>query len=430
MNTYLSSITPDSLSGILFAFEGITCTVVLLNGPTGCKFYHSSTADSQTIRLFEFDPLNYPEKWYFGQPRVPCTFLDSNDYIYGSKDKLEEALCFLRDNVAFDLLCIVNSPGAALIGDDLRGISARLVPDLPVVVLETPGFSSDVCTGYDAAAVALIEQLPIEKPERILPKTVNLLGLSIFHKYYSGDSEELRRLLGLCGITVNCVLCADCSLKTVASLPAAELNIVIHPEYALKTAHYLKTAFGTPYYVCPGPPVGFSATEAFLRDVCAILGADAQNALTDSERARARAYSFLSRLNSLKGLPKGVHFALEGTYSELYAYTDFLICYFGMIPECLSVLNPHSDCARDRLLTFLHGYGLSDVLDREIAQTRSELVFGSGNTIAMLKLKKHVFSGIETALPSLGYTDVVPKTHLGVRGALLLTELVLNGLIF
>ena len=71
MSTYLNNITPDSLSGIIFALEGISRTAVLLNGPTGCKFYHSSVADNQTIKQFEFDPLNYPDKWYFGQPRLP-----------------------------------------------------------------------------------------------------------------------------------------------------------------------------------------------------------------------------------------------------------------------------------------------------------------------------------------------------------------------
>jgi nitrogenase molybdenum-iron protein alpha/beta subunit len=174
MSGYLSNITPDSFSGIIFALEGVSRTVVLLNGPTGCKFYHSSVSDNQTIKQFEFDPLNYPEKWYFGQPRVPCTYLDNSDYIYGSKDKLEEALAFLCDNVSFELLCIVNSPGAALIGDDLKGIAERIIQDRPVIIIETPGFSSDVCTGYETAAIELITQISPPRPAKVLPATVNI----------------------------------------------------------------------------------------------------------------------------------------------------------------------------------------------------------------------------------------------------------------
>ena len=38
------------------------------------------------------------------------------------------------------------------------------------------------------------------------------------------------------------------------------------------------------------------------------------------------------------------------------------------------------------------------------------------------------FCGIEIRLPGMGYIDLVPKTHLGIRGALFLIEQVLNGL--
>ena len=193
MRGYLSNITPDSFSGIILALEGVSRTVVLLNGPTGCKFYHSALSDNQSIRQFEFDPLNYPEKWYFGQPRVPCTYLDNSDYIYGSRDKLEEALTFLLDQVPFELLCIVNSPGAALIGDDLKGIAGQIVRDRPVMTIETPGFSSDVCSGYEIAAIELIKQLRPPRSEAVIPATVNLLGLSIYHRNYAGDIAELKR---------------------------------------------------------------------------------------------------------------------------------------------------------------------------------------------------------------------------------------------
>lgn len=431
MSGYLNSISPDSFTGALFALEGVARSVVLLNGPTGCKFYHSATSDSQTIRQFEFDPLNYPEKWYFGQPRIPCTYLDNGDYIYGGADKLTETLTFLRENVSFDLLCIVNSPGAALIGDDLRGIAEGLLPDKPLVVLETPGFSSDVCAGHEAAALALLKQLPLS-PQALgtTPRRVNLLGLSLFHRHHTGDVAELKRMLALGGLEVGCVFCGGGNFAQIAAMPEAALNIVIHPEYGLKTAEYLKERYETPYYVCDGPPIGFSATERFLREVCALTGADPAPGILDSERARARAYAFISRLNSLTGLPKGVSFAVEGTYSELYAYVDFLVRYFGMIPGCVSVVSPRSNVFQERLSALLSELGLVAALERDILETKAELVFASGNTIAKLKLKKHVFSGVETSLPTLGYLDVVPKTHLGVSGALWLTEQVVNGLMF
>ncbi|MDR3270254.1 MAG: nitrogenase component 1 [Peptococcaceae bacterium] len=429
MSSCLSNITPDSLSGVIFALEGVGRSVVLLNGPTGCKFYHAAVSDNQTIRQFEFDPLNYPERWYFGQPRVPCTYLAGGDYIYGSRDKLEEVLAFIEATVPCDLVCIVNAPGAALIGDDLRGIAAEIIRNKPVVVMETPGFSSDICSGYERATIELFKQIPVVEAARSRPATVNLLGISIYHKYYAGDSAELQRLLGLCGITVNCVLCADCTLDSVRRAPQAALNIVIHPEYGAKTAYYLQEHYGTPCYIA-APPVGFAATEQWMSDICARLNREIAPFTQDSERARARSYAHISRINSLTGLPKGVSFSVQGTYAELYAYTAFLVRYFGMIPECLSVLNARCDFAKRALEALLDEFGITQALGRDIFASTSELVFASGNTLAQLKLRQRIFSGIEISLPSLGYIDVIPKTHQGIQGALMLTEQVINGLLF
>ena len=430
MQSYVTNITGDSFSGIIFALQGMGHCVVLINGSSGCKFYHSAVSDNQMIKQFEFSPLNYPEKWYFGQPCVPCTSLESDDYIYGSMDKLIESLEFLQNTVPFDLLCIVNSPGAALIGDDLAGIANAIIKDKYLVIIETPGFSSDMCTGHEIGALELLKQLPLHENPPKMPKAVNILGISIFHKYYAGDIAELRRLLALCGIEVSCVLCSERDIEHIKNIGSAALNIIIHPEYGERTAKYLNARFGTPYYTCNGPPIGFTATEKMMSDICMALNADISLFMEESKRARGLAYSHISRVNSLTGLPKGVEFAIEGTYSELYAYTLFLVRYFGMIVECASVQNEHSNCFKGKFEELLIDFGLSGALHQDIMETRSELVFGSGNTIAGLKLRRHEFVGIETCLPTLGYIDIIPKTHLGLLGALTLTEQVLNGLIF
>ena len=101
-----------------------------------------------------------------------------------------------------------------------------------------------------------------------------------------------------------------------------------------------------------------------------------------------------------------------------------------MIMACASVLNEQTNCYKHKLRSLLDSFGLTDALDQSITDTDSELVFASGNTIADMKLRRHVFTGIEISLPSIGYLDVIPKTHLGVQGALMLTEQVINGLIF
>ena len=60
----------------------------------------------------------------------------------------------------FELLVIVNSPGASLIGDHLRKLADTVLKDRPCVILESPGYSQDFDTGYEEAVLELLKQLP------------------------------------------------------------------------------------------------------------------------------------------------------------------------------------------------------------------------------------------------------------------------------
>lgn len=430
MKFYSKNITADSLTGAVFALEGIKNTVVIMNSPTGCKFYHSSISDYQYTRSMEFDPLNYPQNFYFGQPRVPCTYLDSYDYVYGSKSKLDALLDFVS-NKDYDLIVIINSPGASLIGDNLEGIASTKIKDKPFLIIETPGFSDNFYNGFQNSIIALLKQMNIQSSNINKENTVNLIGISIYNKYYKGDIQEIKRLLSLCGIHVNCVLCADTEISEIKNLPDASLNIVLYPELGNQIAKYLEEKYDIPYFLFnEGLPIGFDLTEKFIRSICKILDKDCTTFIIELEKARAQAYIHISRINSLTGLPKGVTFSIESTSSSLYAYTNFFLYYFGMIPNCVSFLDGDFQLYRDNLIHLFDKHHLQSAVNRNIYETESDLVFSNGNTISQLKLRNHTFSGIEIDLPTLGYIDVIPKTHLGISGSLMLVEQIINGMIF
>ena len=127
---------PDSLTGAILAIEGIRDAAVLLNGPTGCKFYHGSIAEGQLPRESSYDPLRFIEEFYFGQPRVPATYLEGNDYVFGSSGKLERILPVVAAK-GHALVAVINSPGAALIGDDLEQFVTSAKLNIPYVTIES-----------------------------------------------------------------------------------------------------------------------------------------------------------------------------------------------------------------------------------------------------------------------------------------------------
>lgn len=454
------NIIPDSITGMIFAAEGIRDTVVLLNGPMGCRFYHSTTSQFLSIRPILYLPsengekvpvdYNYLNSWFFRQPRVPCTYLDGYDYVYGTSEKIREGLAYLKSHVDFGMLVIVNSPGASLIGDHLEELANEVLLDFPCAVLESPGYSQDYMMGYEEATLGLLEQVLFQagQPSQASPsrriqanqpcrpasagkmcrKTVNVLGLSIWNRYFEGDKAELERVLGLCGIGVNCFLCAGCSLEDIQNLPQADLNLVVNPQMGAQCAQALHRQYGMEAYVCPSPPIGFAATEQMCRGLCRKLGTDGAALEEDSEKARAAAWYRINDIYQMCGLPRGVSFAVEGSCCEVYAYSCFFMEYLGMLPDCLAVTGMEAPSIREQLDRLAGRYHAQEALEKDILDTHAELVFANANTIAALKTTGRVFCGIEISLPGMGYTDIIPKTHWGVQGAMFLTEQVLNGL--
>ena len=106
-------------------------------------------------------------------------------------------------------------------------------------------------------------------------KHVNLIGFSIFHQHWEGDIDELKRLLALCGIKVNAVLCAGCTVKELKSVTRAKVNLLIQDEFADELAFFLKSRFNMPILTpALGAPVGFKGTSHWIKTVCNVLDTD------------------------------------------------------------------------------------------------------------------------------------------------------------
>lgn len=73
-----AQIEPDGLTGAILAIEGIRDGAAVLNGPTGCKAYHSALSDKKLARSDSYKGVLYQREFYFGQSRVPATYLDQS----------------------------------------------------------------------------------------------------------------------------------------------------------------------------------------------------------------------------------------------------------------------------------------------------------------------------------------------------------------
>ena len=454
---YLRNITPDYITGAVSACEGIKDSMVLINGPLGCKFFHGYASGQSVMKSPELwglrgelrlrdamDDHLVRSQYFAGTPQVPGTNLRYEDFIFGTVEQLRRALNDILAERSYSLITVIQAPGTSLLAETLEPELEEMAAEsgTPCFFVESPVFSENLFLGYDETMAGLLERFARapetdtaevrrtgEATEKNGRPSVNLFGFYTYEKYLEGDLEEIRRLLDLCGIDVHCAAGANCTMESLRSIHAADAHICFSAERCTKTAAWLKRHSDRPILDLGFMPVGPDLTERLVRTISSLLGTDCGPALEEIERVRARIFYYIARFTGGKGFPRDFRYAAEGEASMLYAMTDYLSGYLGIEPEALHVLFRPREGGGDRKLTeLLEELGCGQALKRDITEAKDVVLFGSANAIARsLAYSGNVF-GVETMFPSSGYIHVVPKTMVGASGALYLLEQVMNGL--
>jgi len=166
---------PCAMSGAaacLAGFEGVT---VVIHGSSGCYYYPATL-------------LHAPLKG---------TFILENEVIFGSEQRLCEVLEELNgDNkkIAVVMTCV-----PAILGEDIRS----MLRDYDVILVDSPGFSGDIETGYQKALSALA---PSVDPDI---QGINIDGACLFDPYSGGNVREITRLLAHASVPVGTIFCSD-----------------------------------------------------------------------------------------------------------------------------------------------------------------------------------------------------------------------------
>ena len=441
---YLRNTSADYITGAVSACEGIRDSLVLLNGPLGCRFYHSYGTAHNFIRKSQLwslrgdirledalDDSLLRSQYYAGTPQIPGTNLRYEDNIFGTREQLHRALNDIFAERRYSFFAVIQTPGTSLLGEALEGELDEISREfgIPYLFVESPQLSTNAYIGYDETTVRLLKLfLPKQTKKKQTDKRVNLFGFHTYQRHLEGDLAEITRLLRLCGIEVNCAMGTNSSLDSIRSIPEACANVFLSPERCCETRQYLEGRLDMPSLDCCGMPIGFDQTEKFILDICNLLQGDPSAALEDNEKARARAFYHIARHMGNRGFPKELRYAVEAEYSLLNGYVDYLSGYLGIKPAAVHALYTQCcDSAKEPLEEKLRRFQSTDALNREITGVRDVLLLGSANTIMEVQAYSGNVYGIEIASPSSGQIDVIPKTHLGSCGALFLLEQILNG---
>ncbi len=421
------SIEPDGLTGCLLAVESIKDARAILNGPGGCRNYHSFLSELHYPRTDPRGMTEFMEPFFMGQPRLPCTYLDEEDYIQGSIEKMEDIMPIV-ERKGDSLAVIINSPGAALIGDDLDGAIDRAGFADKMLTLDEPTFSTPASTAYDSTICSIMDWLDPPRSGRI-PNSVNILGMSITNKDWRHGVSELQGSLEKMGLTVLSVPGAACTVEGLRRSVRASCNVIVSPEYSISTAQMYEEKFGIPWVMSEeGAPVGFSATERWLRTVAEATGTEADEAIASMKSYRDVAASFLTEFQRHSTLPKGVTFAVKADSSVALPLTKWLLEYLGMVPVSVQ-LNPGGDpTMADSLRSFLDQWGFGEAWNKGLQESRADAVLADGHTARLMKGMRSCRVGVDISLPSLDRFNFIPRTIFGAQGAMYILDEIINGI--
>lgn len=421
------SVDADGLAGSLLAIESIPDARAILNGPGGCRNYHSFLSELHIPRHTMRDDRSFQERYFFGMPRVPCTYLDEEDYIGGAVDKMEDLLQVVKGK-GDTLSVVINSPGAALIGDDIKGAIARGGLSDRMLLLEDVLISTPISSSYDSTIRSILSWLDMP-PAKKRGMAVNLLGLSIMSKGWRHDILELRRILMQMGLEVLSIPGAGSSMSNIADSVRASCNIVVCPELGLRTAELYKERYGIPYIVSPdGAPVGFKAVKSWIEQIAQITGSDPIGATLSLSSSQVESSRLLREFQFHTTLPKGATFAIKADSSIALPLTEFLMTYLGMIPVAVQVNPGEYRPMAERLQFILRDRGFEEAWNKDVQYGQADIVLADGHSVRLLKRMGACRGGVDLGLPSMDRFDFIPRPIFGPQGTMYILDEIVNSL--
>ncbi|MDR1690267.1 MAG: nitrogenase component 1 [Candidatus Methanoplasma sp.] len=421
----INRICMDGFTGALLAVESFSDGRAVLHGPGGCRNYHTFLVSQCYPRRDPSDFKKYAMPYFFSQPRIPCTYIDEDNYINGSEKKLEECIpviCSVDDN--FDVF--ICSPGAALIGDNITDAIERAGYKEKAMAIEESLISQPFPDSYDHTVKSIIEWKSPSK-KKTVPKSVNILGMPISSIDWEDSIDELSSILREMGITVLSSPGAGCSSEELERSTAAEYNVCVCPEYCERTAELYERVYGIPtIFSDMGAPVGFDAVEHWVKNIGKVMGADTSKAEALIKKAKTRAYKRINRAAYARRT-KCSRFTIMADGSIVYPLTKWLYEYLCMLPVSISVDPGEDERTVSSLIGFLEERGLKDAWGSDPAQN-ADYMFTDGQTAETQMMIGTCRKGVSIALPDLSRANFIPRPVFGLNGAAYILDEIFSGL--
>jgi nitrogenase molybdenum-iron protein alpha/beta subunit len=273
------------MTGAAACLAGFRGMSVVIHGSSGCYYYPTTLLHA---------PLH-------------GTFILENEVIFGSEDRLREVIGGLSGTG--NRIAVITTCVPAILGEDIQSMLA----EHDVLLVDSPGFSGDVETGYKKALSHLAPQTDVAT------KGVNIDGVCLLDPFSKGNLQEIRRLLGLASIPVATVFCHDSLQKTQT---ASTCTIGTNGDFPSDVGVFLGGTLGFGTLRATFGNLGNTFTESDIDPVLSDLSQQEEETIRICDK-------FLRRFD-----PPSVVIFAGTSYAEFAAqtlehYLDADICHIG-----------------------------------------------------------------------------------------------------
>lgn len=415
-------IAPDGFAGALIAIESIDGVKVLLNGPAGCR-NRFMVLMRQLMRDIDHDSERYNVPYFKGQGRVPCTYIDEQDFINGGYPKIRDALEVIRD-VEDCHIVILDSPGASLIGDDHSKAITDAGMDERAFSISSHYMSDTFERSYDRTVATILKHMDLERIEPRRGK-VNIIGYPVTDKDWLHGLGEIRSLLNKMGLEIGAVIGAGSSWDSIRDSMDAEANILIYPEFGRMTSEFLESEMSIPT-IRAVAPIGFDSTREWIGVIASALDVDPGPAM---DHLRSVMRDVTTAIASDKGRSKnlrGMTFDIEAIPSIAFPLTRWLIEYLGMVPSAIRFTSSDKG-SEEHLRDYLEARGLSPVIGAP-RLLYTDVVLTNGHDALNLEEERRCGVGIDISFPSVKEMPILPEPLIGPLGAMYIADRILNSI--
>lgn len=411
------------------------CVLAGINSVLGaidriCPILHSGPGCCMQTTAAEQGQSGNKNSCFVSGVSLPSTNMLEKEVVFGGIKKLKTTIQGAIDIMDADAFFILTGCTAGIIGDDIVSVTEEFqAKGYPVYPIETPGFAGDSNLGYEVIWNSFIDQV-IEEDVPKDEKLVNILGIVPYHDpFWSGNLEEIARILRLLGLKVNTFFTDHQGIEDIRKCSAAALNIIVNPWLFQGPAKKFEEKFGVPWVRYPGLPIGATDTARFIRLVADKLGLDQKlvDAVTDKEEDYV--YSYLAQ--SIGAL-SWKRFAVVGDAGSVVGITRYLANDYSFTPRLAVISEPiFRPEDKERIIKELSDleYAVPPKVvftadQYEINQTLYgdediTLIVGSSN-----EREAASFKGIQCIAATFPLKDrlIFNRAYAGYRGSLTLTE--------